>query len=380
MKRAAIIAFTRNGCALACEIAQKLAADKDTPAPKDAVFADVACAAAEGGFDAFEVVSVSAPARFAAEFGASPYESLDSWTHAAFDSADALVFVSATGIAVRAIAPYVNDKFSDPAVVCIDERARYVVPLLSGHVGGANEIACHVAKLVGAMPVVSTATDVNNVFAVDVWAREQGLAITNRVLAKKVSAALLEGKQVGFQSDFPVRGALPDGLIAHASREKSQDVTLGICVSVNEAARPFDETLVLVPRAVSLGVGCRKGIDAQVFAEAVEHALAQESISLNAVRSVASIDVKAQEEAVLAFAKAQGVPTRFFDAEQLAAVAGDFSSSEFVRETVGVDNVCERAALAACPQGVLIMRKVAASGATVAAALDSNMAFAFPRH
>ena len=108
------------------------------------------------------------------------------------------MYVGATGIAVRAIAPYVRDKFHDPAVVSVDEAGRFVVPLLSGHVGGANELARVVAELCGGQAVVSTATDVNELFAVDEWAARRGYAIVERVIAKEISARLLEGASVGF--------------------------------------------------------------------------------------------------------------------------------------------------------------------------------------
>ena len=172
----AVIAFTRRGAALGRSLADAL-----------------------GG-------TLHVPARFAPEVGAEAYFSLEGWTAWAWARADALVFVGAAGIAVRAIAPHVRDKFSDPAVVSVDEAGRFAVPLLSGHVGGANELARRVAALTGGQAAVSTATDVNGLFAVDVWARERGMAITDRALAKEVSAALLEGRPVGFA---PARRASP---------------------------------------------------------------------------------------------------------------------------------------------------------------------------
>ena len=168
----AVIAFTRRGTALGRSLADAL-----------------------GG-------TLHVPARFAPEVGAEAYSSLEGWTAWAWARADALLFVGAAGNAERANAPHVRDKYSDPAVVSVDEAGRFVVPLLSGHVGGANELARRVAALTGGQAAVSTATDVNGLFAVDVWARERGMAITDRVLAKEVSAALLEGRPVGFASDF----------------------------------------------------------------------------------------------------------------------------------------------------------------------------------
>ena len=161
----AVIAFTRRGAALGKTLA-----------------------AALGG-------TLAAPARFAADVGAEPVPSLDAWTAAQWGRAEGLIFVGAAGIAVRAIAPHVKDKFTDPAVVSVDEAGRFAVPLLSGHVGGANALALRVAALTGGQAAVSTATDVNGLFAVDVWAKGNGLAITDRTLAKEVSAASWTGRR-----------------------------------------------------------------------------------------------------------------------------------------------------------------------------------------
>ena len=139
--------------------------------------------------------------------------SLGEWTEKQFSESDGLVFIGATGIAVRAIAPCLKDKFQDPAVVVMDEKAKFVIPLLSGHVGGANELAVQIGEVTGAVPVLTTATDVNRKFAVDVFARNQNLLITDRRLAKEISAAVLKEEPVGLFSDFPIEGNLPDGLV-----------------------------------------------------------------------------------------------------------------------------------------------------------------------
>ena len=117
-------------------------------------------------------------------------------------SDDAIIFVGATGIAIRSIAPYVKDKFSDPAVLVIDELGRYVISLLSGHVGGANELAEYIGGALGATPIITTATDINGAFAVDVFAKKHNLIISSRKLAKDVSAALLDKKAVDIDSDI----------------------------------------------------------------------------------------------------------------------------------------------------------------------------------
>ena len=151
------------------------------------------------------------PARLAQSTGMPSYDSLEAWTASHWETGRALVFIGAAGIAVRAIAPHVQDKFRDPAVVSVDETGQYAVALLSGHVGGANSLAARIAGLTGGTAVISTATDLHGRFAVDVWASRQGLLLKDRQVAKEVSAALLAGASVRFSSEFPVEGALPFG-------------------------------------------------------------------------------------------------------------------------------------------------------------------------
>ena len=331
MQTIGIIAFTKAGCALAKKLADGLGLGSG---------------------------SVCGPARFADELGIDAYGSLDAWTQAHFTTDDALIFVGASGIAVRAIAPHVRDKFSDPAVVSVDEAGRFVVPLLSGHVGGANELAREVAAITGGQAAVSTATDVNGLFAVDEWAARHGFAILERSIAKEISAALLDGRPVGFRSDFEL-DEKPSGVTEGAA-------DIGFVVSLDDSAMPFSRTLHLVPRVATVGVGCRKGTDPSALEQAVADALAEANVSAKAVTAIASIDVKKDELAILELASKMGWSPVFYTADELAAVPGEFSSSDFVKRTVGVDNVCERAACAS--GGELVLGKQAGGGITVAIA------------
>lgn len=338
--KVAFIAFTRRGY----ETMQNLAVNMALNSPRIG--------------DEFTLTTTK---RLADEVGLDSFDDLGVWTGERFADSDALVFIGATGIAVRAIAPHVRDKFSDPAVVSVDEAGQFAVPLLSGHVGGANDLAREVAAAIGARAVVSTATDVNGLFAVDEWARKQGLALVERQIAKEVSACLLDGGTVGFASDIAVEGALPSG-VEEGPHE------LGIKVGLDTADCPFAHTLHLVPRVVTVGVGCKRGTDAAALETFVRGALANARISPAAVARVASIDVKRDEEAVLALARALGCDPVFYSAEQLAAVEGTFASSDFVKTAVGVDNVCERAAVAGGAR--LIGGKEAHEGMTVALGQD----------
>ena len=322
---AAIIAFTRRGAALGRTLADSL-----------------------GG-------TLHVPARFAPEVGAEAYDSLEGWTAKAWTEADALIFVGAAGIAVRAIAPHVKDKFTDPAVVSVDEAGRFVIPLLSGHVGGANELALNIAALTGGQAAVSTATDVNGLFAVDVWARERDMVITDRVLAKEISATLLEGKPVGFVSDFG--HPCPAGLTRGPAE-------LGVWVTYRRREGPFPRTLRLAPRGLILGIGCRKGTPEETIREAVAEVLS--GYEPQAVVQVATIDLKKEEPGLLAFCAAHNLPLAIYTAEELAAAKGRFTRSAFVAHITGVDNVCERAAV--CAGGTILVPKQAKNGVTVAVA------------
>ena len=297
------------------------------------------------------------PARLASEDCPAYDGPLPEYTGRVFDR-DALIFVGACGIAVRAIAPHVASKLSDPAVLCVDEKAGFVIPLLSGHIGGANRLARRLAGLLGATPVITTATDVNGRFSVDAWAAARDMAISDMALAKRISAEILT-RDIPICADKPLPEALPDGLVPGDSG------ALGICVSVRDI-RPFAHTLRLVPRRLWVGIGCRRGIQEANIAAAVEQVFEQYNLCPEAVRGAASIDVKSDEAGLLAYCRDKGWPLRFYSADELERVRGSASGSEFVKKTVGVDNVCERSALAG--GGRLIAPKTALNGVTVAVA------------
>lgn len=302
-------------------------------------------------------IALYAPARLAGE-GFDAYEgALPAFVGSLFDR-DALVFVGATGIAVRAVAPHVASKRSDPAVICMDEAGRFVIPLLSGHIGGANALARSLAAALDATPVVTTATDVNGRFSVDTWATERGMAITSMPMAKRVSAEIL-ARDIPFYTDGERPGTLANGLVW------GEGGALGICVSVHDR-KPFGDTLLLVPRALRVGIGCRRDTPASAIEAAIRKALSENNLRPEAVAGAASIDVKSDEAGLIECCRSHGWPLEFYTAAQLAAVPGSFSKSEFVKHTVGVDNVCERAAAAA--GGAIIVKKTALNGVTVAVA------------
>ena len=284
--------------------------------------------------------------------------SLDRWTRTAFEECDAIVFIGAIGIAVRHIAPYVKSKDTDPAIISLDEHARYCIPLLSGHIGGANKLSLRIADILDSEPIITTATDINGKWAVDVFATDNRMRIIRLVDAKEASSRILHDEFIGFTSDLPYEGNLPQGLTPAESGE------FGICISEN-GRKPFDKTLALVPMDIYIGVGCRRGTDPEKLTAFVKETLESDGISPLRVAGVASIDLKKDERAIHELARVLKTNVEFYTSEELLELDGEFSSSEFVRSVTSVDCVCERSAVK-MGNGKLIRKKTAKDGMTLA--------------
>ena len=283
-----------------------------------------------------------------------------------FSSVDALIFVGACGIAVRAIAPFVRSKTTDPAVIVTDERGIHVISLLSGHIGGANELTRYIAAAIGGVPVITTATDVSRRFAADEWAARNNLAISSMKAAKDFAVEILR-RDLPLHCDFPVQGALPGGLYLYAEASASD---CGLAISCRNIA-PFERTLALIPRILHLGVGCKRNTPAENIHRAVQAVLEGANLSPRALKSVASIDIKRDEAGLLEYCASANLPLTFYSAEELRSLPGSFTTSDFVQNTVGVDNVCERAAMRSAGEGATrIVDKTCLDGVTVAIAQE----------
>ena len=331
-----------------------------------------------------------------------PKGNLKELAAALFREAEVLVFVGSCGVAVRAIAPCVVSKTSDPAVIVCDDCGKHVISLLSGHIGGANALTVKIADAVGAEPVITTATDVNGRFSVDAWAKSQGLVIGSMTAAKHFSAEILK-RDLPFYSGIPISGNVPAGIyykpvdlfspaagdacaaekMSEASAGQSPAAGWKSAAAAGESGRscgaavtwkriqPFSETLLLIPKIVRIGIGCRRGTPLEQVERAVLKLLEENEILPESVAGYASIDVKKDEAGLLAFSEKSCRPIDFFTADELNAVPGTFSGSEFVKKTVGTDNVCERAAIAAAGSGArLIARKMSLDGVTCACAVS----------
>lgn len=293
----------------------------------------------------------------------------------------AYVFIGAAGIAVRYIAPWVKDKYTDSPVLVIDEKGKYVIPLLSGHVGGAAALADEVADMIGAVSVHTTATDVQGKFAVDVFARKNGLVITDREAVKKISAGLLNGERAALyieDSSVSIKGTPPEEIVLCESLEEAEQYSYQIMIAGSsgqpvqdrkyEVQKPKREgcSLLLVPRNIAAGIGCRKGIEEAVLEKGFLEILDANRLDIRQVRSIASIDLKKNEQALLYLCEKYHIPFEIYTAEELSSVSGVTAASDFVKKITGVDNVCERAARLSCVSGSLIQGKCIREGMTAA--------------
>lgn len=326
-------------------------------------------------------------------------ESLQVWTAQRMAEGDALLFIGACGIAVRAIAPNLTDKLHDVPVLVMDEEGQYVIPILSGHVGGANELAHELAGLMDACPVITTATDVQKKFAVDLFAKRNHLEIMNKDGIAKVSAKALAGEQLTIavrakniecyhpkfcevcEEDFT---EAENQLLREASMHKQDQEACvvepplrlvpyvknqQIDIVVSETPDNKNALIWLRPRRYVVGMGCRKNKASEELLAFYQETLEQAMVEPGEVYALASIDKKKDEPGLLAISERMRIPFFTYTAEELNRVGECVHSSEFVKAQVGVDNVCERAAFAGCGvSGWLIYEKHAFDGMTIAIA------------
>ena len=326
-------------------------------------------------------------------------ESLQVWTAQRMAEGDALLFIGACGVAVRAIAPNLTDKMHDVPVLVMDEEGQYVIPILSGHVGGANELAREFADLMDARPVITTATDVQKKFAVDLFAKRNHLEIMNKDGIAKVSAKALAGEQLTIavraqniecyhpkfcevcEEDFT---EAENQLLREASMHKQDQEVCGvelplrlvpyvknqqIDIVVSEMPDNKNALIWLRPKRYVVGMGCRKNKASEELLAFYQETLEQAMVEPGEVYALASIDKKKDEPGLLAISERMRIPFFTYTAEELNRVGACVHSSEFVKAQVGVDNVCERAALAGCgANGTLIYEKQAFDGMTIAIA------------
>jgi cobalt-precorrin 5A hydrolase len=314
-----------------------------------------------------------APARLAAGIGALSFDRLREGVRDRFHARKAHVFVAAAGIVVRTIAPFMVSKDRDPAVVVLDQEGKFVISLLSGHLGGANDLARRVAQITGGEAVITTATDTAGLPSMDLLAQEQGLIIGNLEAVKTVNAAMLETD--------PIQVLDPeDRLGLHARENPGFQIQLldreaqwipGVPgVAVTWKKMPFLQgRLHLHPRCLVCGIGCNRGTSENEILELVKETFDREGLVLESVEAFASMDAKQDEPGLLEAAWALDVPVIFFSRHDLAQVSVP-NPSKTVEKHMGVKSVCEAAALLKTNAPKLLVPKTRSRNATLAVAVQ----------
>jgi cobalt-precorrin 5A hydrolase len=284
---------------------------------------------------------------------------LQHFTGVLFDKHKVLIFIMASGIVVRCIAKHLKDKTTDPAVLVMDEKGRYVISLLSGHLGGANEVANKIASRTGAEPVITTSSDVNGLIAVDILSKQHGLLIGSMTDAKIIMSMMLNGQQIGQINDSLAN--VP--VYFHSPIAEAEGVVIISGKAVIRQSVPF---VKLVPVNIIMGIGCRKETSADDILDFITFLLLENNIDTQCLKCMATIDQKKDEPGILEVAAHMGLPLLNFSDEQIGEVEHLFQSSAFVKEKIGVGCVCEPAAyLAGGRRGRFIAVKTKRNGITL---------------
>jgi Cobalamin biosynthesis protein CbiG len=288
----------------------------------------------------------------------------------AMEEYKAVIFISSTGIAVRAIAEHIKAKDKDPAILVIDSSGNFVISLLSGHLGGANDLTLEVAQMLNSTPVITTATDNMGITAPDMIAKNNGLLIDNLKDAKNIAALLVDGKKVGFIDDKS-NISIPKGYISNL--EESE----GLVVITNKLYNDISNcnqidlysenkeipTLKLIRKDIVLGIGCRKNFSPDEMRKTIQNLLKDKNIDERSVKSIGTVEIKKDEQAILKLAEYLGCELEIFSTQEIKKVHNKYEGSNFVEKTIGVRAVCEP-----CVElmgAKLITEKIKANGMTV---------------
>ena len=312
-------------------------------------------------------VDLYAKARGPLHSETASYDNLGDLVNAIFDKYDGLIFIMAVGIVVRVIAPHIRDKRHDPAVVVLDDGANYAISLLSGHLGGANELTKKVAAEVGACPVITTATDIANLPAPDVLSVKLDLGIEPFEELKSVNAAIVAGQRVPFFIDMQIAQAaryvqeaaeMGVELLDMKELHNTENYDAAVIITDKELYMP-QLHLYLRPTTLSIGIGCRKGTTSGEIWAAIDDACHRIGRSSKSIAIVGSSIVKQEEIGLLAAVQQLEIPVEFYTNEQLQEVIDIYllQESEFVKNEIGVGNVCEASALLGARTSSLLLPK-----------------------
>lgn len=263
-------------------------------------------------------------------------------TEEVFNSFSNIIFISSTGIAVRSISPFIQSKVNDPAILVIDNSSKYVISLLSGHLGGANELTLEVAKILKAQPIITTATDNMNIEAPDIIAKKHDLIIDNMKICKNVAVALVQGEKVGFIDEYNDT-EVPKGYERYKHNNKYEALVVITNENTIKTYSNIDPSnvLKLIRKNIILGIGCRKNYDSDIMEQKVIEKLQKLNIDKRAVKIIGTAWVKSEENAIINLSHKLKCPMKVFSKDDIGKIDYKYDGSDFVYNTIGVRAVCE---------------------------------------
>lgn len=291
----------------------------------------------------------------------------------AFYEYDAIVAIMASGILIRSIAPYIESKTSDPAVLNIDDNANFVISTLSGHLGGANKLTNKIAPLIGAIPVITTSSDVNNKLGIDVLASDLYLSIDNTKEILFFNKAILEGKQI----TLTYNSNSNKDYLKNYLKNNTFEMDVSLCCSQNVGKDEIVVSLegheiILKERKLVVGIGCKRGKTSSEIYKGYKKSLEEINIDESRVNMLASAEVKKDEEGLLELAKTLDKQINFVDLDRLKLFESKYiQKSEFVKSKFGIYGVCEPSALITAGfDSKLIYKKTSYDGVTISMAVS----------
>lgn len=287
------------------------------------------------------------------------------------------VFIMATGIVVRTIAPLLKSKLKDPAVVVLDERGKNVISLLSGHFGGANDFTKELAHELQTNAVITTASDIQGIPAFDDIARKNNCVMENVKDLKEIAMAMLEEQTIALYATLPLEIVFPDNVkIVDNIDEICNTSKAIVCIteradiSCDSLVRKEIPFVILRPKNIIIGIGCRKGVKKEIILSSIRSVLQENNISEKSVAKLSTIELKKNEPGIIEAAKELNAPLKWHTAEEIKKIESNFSLSEFVNKQVGVGAVCEPAAWLSTKKPLMIAKKRAMSKTTISVVKD----------
>jgi len=299
------------------------------------------------------------------------FYNIDETIRLGFERKEPLLFIMATGIVVRKICPYLKDKENDPPVIVMDEKGRYIISLVSGHLGGANELSERIAGITGGIPIITTATDVNGLPAIDMIAKNYDLVIENIKMVKKINYAILTHRRVNIVDPGDILEKLNESFNKTYFKEALINSQPTVYISpYNPFVQSPENWLFLRPKNLIVGVGCNRGTLKNEIIDFIKDIFNKYRLAIKSIKGFASIDAKNDEEGIIETAKYFGVNIKWYAKEILSKIEVP-NPSEIVKKNMGTAAVSEAAAMVASKNRRLIVTKQKKGNVTIAVAREA---------